>query len=522
MTAGTLDRPLARPAPVAGPGRTPGRALPRLVLLALCALQVALAVLPRRNQSPFEDEGLYVYMGHRMIEHLLHGSSLSEYPGAYFSGAPGLYPVLAALGDSVGGLQGARAVSLAFAVAATICVNGLGRQLYGVRAGLLGAAAFVLCGSVVFQSGLATFDSATLFLVAAASWLTVHSVRNDAFLWAPAVALVLVLAAATKYGGVAYVPVVALLAVCVSDSRHRLVVLRRAVFMVLAWVVIAFFAFSVWGQSLRQGILDTTVDRDPLNPAGPAVMLEQIVTWVGPWLALAVLGALVSRRTWALSLALLAGSVIAPAQQVLSGESTSLAKHVAFGMVFACPLAGLFLDRLSRRLRYLTVPLVAGSLVALGLTGLHHADRFLNGWVPNDELVPVLRTLEQASPGKTILGDQPSAERYLMREDTDPLQWVDTYSFSYGGETGMAAYEQAVQQTAFGVIYLAVRSNTENGRELYEYLLETDTPYKQVAVVERTLYGEPAGVWVLFMPEVTPTPDLGGGGSADPTATPQE
>ena len=43
------------------------------------------------------------------------------------------------------------------------------------------------------------------------------------------------------------------------------------------------------------------------------------------------------------------------------------------------------------------------------------------------------------------------------------------------------------------MIYLAVRSNTENGRELYDYLRSTDTPYKQVAVISRTLYGEPAG-----------------------------
>jgi 4-amino-4-deoxy-L-arabinose transferase-like glycosyltransferase len=528
VSATTLTPPRTTvvPAPAETPGRRP-RTWSRLVLLALLALQVGLAVLPRRNQSPFEDEGLYVYMGHRMLEHLLDGARLTEYPGAYFSGAPGLYPVLAALGDSVAGLPGARAVSLAFALAATVCVNGLGRQLYGTRAGLLGATAFVLCGSVVFQSGLATFDSTTLFLVAAAAWLTVYSVRHDAFLWAPAVALLLVLAAAAKYGGVAYVPVIALLAVAVGDRRHRLVVLRRAAFAVLAWVVVAFAAFSLWGQSLREGILSTTVSREPMNPAGPALLVEQVLTWVGPWLALAVVGAVVAavatgRDSWAPSLALLAGSVIAPAQQVLSGEATSLAKHVAFGMVFACPLVGSLLATLSRRLRYVTVPLVAATLVALGLTGLHHSDRFLNGWVPNDSLVPVLRTLAAASPGKAILGDQPSAERYLLREDTEPLQWVDTYSFSYAGLSGLPAYEQAIEQSAFGVIYVAVESNTENGAAVGEYLRRNDTPYRQVTVVERTLYGEPAGVWVLYVPEVTPVPDLGGAASPGPAGTAQE
>ena len=485
---------------------------PRVALALICVGQVVLAVVPRRNGSPFEDEGLYIYMGHRMLDHIVGGDHLAEYPGAYFSGAPGFYPVLAALGDSVAGLPGARAVSLLFAMAATVCVNGLGRRLYGVRAGLLGALAFALCGSVVFQSGLATFDSMTMFFVAAASWLTVHSAHRDGYLWAPLAAVLMSCAVVAKYGGVAFLPIVALLAVAVAvgSGKDVVVVCRRAAFMVAGTVVVLFALFALWGESLRQGIISTTIARTPINPAGPVEMLGQVAQWVGPWLVLAVLGALLTRRTWQVSTVLLLGAVIAPAQQVWSGEATSLAKHVAFGMVFAAPLVGLLLATVTRWLAPVTVPLVAGVLVVLGGWGLYTSDRLLNGWVPDDALVPVLQKLIEASPGKTILGDQPSPERYLLREETAPLQWTDTYSFSYDNRTGMPAYEQAIQQTSFGVIYLSVRSNTANGRDLYDYLQTNDTPYKQVAVVDRTLYGEPAGVWVLYMPEVTPTPDLDG------------
>jgi 4-amino-4-deoxy-L-arabinose transferase-like glycosyltransferase len=471
---------------------------------------VALAVLPRRNGSPFEDEGLYIYMGHRMLEHIIHGAHLSEYPGAFFSGAPGFYPVLAALGDSIAGLNGARGVSLLFAIGATICVNGLSRQLYGVRAGLLGAAAFVLCGSVVFQSWLATFDSTTMFFVAAASWVTVRSVQRDGYLWAPAVSLLMTCAIIAKYAGAIYLPIVGLLAVAVAAGRGKdvVVVARRAAFMMVGTAAVLYALFSLWGESLRVGIISTTLARTPMNPAQPLQLIEQVGQWVGPWLLLAIAGAVLTRRAWPLSLLLLLGSVLAPLQQIRVGEATSLAKHAAFGVVFAAPLIGLLLAVLTRRLRLVTMPLIACALVGLGAWGMHTSDRLLNGWVPNDALIPVLRTLIQASPGKTILGDQPSPERYLLRQETEPLQWTDTYSFSYDNRTGMPAYEQAIQQSAFGVIYLAVRSNTANGRELYDYLQTTDTPYKQVAVVNRALYGEPAGAWVLYMPEVTPTPDL--------------
>jgi len=325
MSVIELTRPAAEAAPVAPATTTRRRRAPwaGLALLAILLVQVALAVRPGMNGTPFEDEGLYIYMGHRMIDHLLHGAFLSEYPGAYFSGAPGFYPVLAAMGDHVGGLQGARTVSLLFALGATVCVTGLGRQFYGRLAGLLGAAAFVLCGSVIYQSDFATFDSTTLFLVAAAAWLTVYSVRHDRFLWAPAVAVLLVLAFYAKYAGAVYVPIVAALAVMAAARKDRLLVLRRTVFMLVSAVALGFFIYALWGLSLGKGIAVTTTSRDVLNPASAGSLVHQVVLWVGPWLALAAAGALLTRRTWAISAVLLVGAVIAPVQQVRIGESTS-------------------------------------------------------------------------------------------------------------------------------------------------------------------------------------------------------
>jgi hypothetical protein len=43
-----------------------------------------------------------------------------------------------------------------------------------------------------------------------------------------------------------------------------------------------------------------------------------------------------------------------------------LAKHVAFGMIFAAPLIGLLLAALKHQLRLVTVPVVGCALVAFG------------------------------------------------------------------------------------------------------------------------------------------------------------
>ena len=148
-------------------------------------LRAEISLRVKANSNPFQDEGLYLFMGHRMIDHIVSGVHLSEYPGSYFSGAPGLYPVVGAIADSVAGVQGARLVSLFFVCIAIIATYGIGNELFGKLAGLLGAGAFALCGSVVFISHLATLDAMALCLMSLGCWLTVYSANHDKLLWAP-------------------------------------------------------------------------------------------------------------------------------------------------------------------------------------------------------------------------------------------------------------------------------------------------------------------------------------------------
>src|SRR5215203_1315442 len=78
------------------------------LLGAICTAFAVISLRVKANTNPFQDEGLYLYMGHRMIDHILSGVDVSEHPGSYFSGAPGLYPVVGAIADSIAGLQSAR------------------------------------------------------------------------------------------------------------------------------------------------------------------------------------------------------------------------------------------------------------------------------------------------------------------------------------------------------------------------------------------------------------------------------
>src|SRR6202045_4659553 len=100
----------------AGSPRLGETARPRLPrswpLLAILAVQTLLSLRLIRADTAFQDEAEYLWAGHLEWAHLLHGTPLPQFP-AYFSGAPVLYPPVGALADSVGGLAGARILSLA-------------------------------------------------------------------------------------------------------------------------------------------------------------------------------------------------------------------------------------------------------------------------------------------------------------------------------------------------------------------------------------------------------------------------
>ena len=74
-------------------------------LVAVLAVQTILSLRLVGADTAFQDEALYLWAGHLEWAHVLHGTPIPQFP-SYFSGAPVIYPPLAALADSVGGLAG--------------------------------------------------------------------------------------------------------------------------------------------------------------------------------------------------------------------------------------------------------------------------------------------------------------------------------------------------------------------------------------------------------------------------------
>jgi hypothetical protein len=185
----------------------------------------------------------------------------------------------------------------------------------------------------------------------------------------------------------------------------------------------------------------------------------------------------------------------------------SLSKHLGFGMIFAAPLAGFALASLltgSRRwLRLPAIGAVVASLAALAIYGADYSASFLSGWVQDQALRPVLAAAVELNPGRPILGEQPAAQRYEMRQLTNSHQWADTYSFTYSGLSGPAAYRQAIHDHYFGVIYLSY--TTKNASVISTAMANqgANRYYHLVAKVPRVMHGKVVGPWLVYAPQET-------------------
>src|SRR5450755_3658787 len=185
MTAGGRDLIPASPpseasAPAAAPaapgavsdrqGRARGLGVPGwLPLAAVLAVQAVLSLRLVRADTAFQDEALYLWAGHLEWAHWLHGTPVPAF-AYYFSGGPVIYPPVGAIADSVGGLVGARILSLVFMLGATTLVWGVAGRLYGRRAAFFAAALFALLGPTLHLGAFATYDAMSVFLVALAGW----------------------------------------------------------------------------------------------------------------------------------------------------------------------------------------------------------------------------------------------------------------------------------------------------------------------------------------------------------------
>jgi Dolichyl-phosphate-mannose-protein mannosyltransferase len=479
---------LATPAPAKPPGWH--RQLKRLgatlttgpwPLIGILALQAVLSLRLVWSIGAYGDEGLYIWAGHLEWAHWLYGTPTPDF-GAYFSGAPGAYPPLAALADSAGGLTAVRLLSLAFILSSTCLLYMTTRRVFSKRAALYAAAIFASTGASQFLGAFATYDTMALCILGVAVWAGVRAADCGPLPWRLAILALtgglLALAAATKYVNLLFEPVAIAL---IGAQTWRAQGSFRAGIAAVAVSAITMVAALIGGWKLfpsyHSGIIYTTLSRQQGSFPVKGILFVA-AGWEGAVMLCAIIGAVAifcAYSDWAtrlLAAALVAAGVIIPAAAAHSHLFVSMFKHVGYGEWFASIPAGYALASLLRVVpkvkmasatRFTLVVVAVMGMIGFALAGNHFTNIGPNFW---DVERPLLQSA--ASYNRPVIAaDDVNVAQYYVSEllpratlygmNPDP-QWAaaDPAEFlTYRGAGGDTAIAEAINAGYFTEVLIS-------------------------------------------------------------------
>jgi hypothetical protein len=448
------ERPRARTSPEAGRTRRGQSRAKRIIqyapLVLILAVQAALTLRLARWGYASGDEGRYIYYGHQLIYELWHGGG-SPYYETFTSGAPVIYPVLAAMADSVGGLLAVRLMSMIFMLVATCLLFGVSRRWFGYWPAVLAAGLFAGLGITQDIGALATYDAMSLMLTAAAAYCAVRTADSErhASRWLLVTPLMLLAANATKYVSVLFDPVVIAIAVWeIRDSGLKRMV-QRAAALGLTTVILSGVALLVGGGAYIQGILYSTFSRQATNAAFAGsdgnqsgltakVVIQASWDWIGAVLLLglvALLLAMVSRRgrgyAWLLALLLGAGLLIT-AEMVRLHSIESMYKHDDFGIWFTAAGAGAVVGWI--RPRFAAIPVALALMLGSGYVYSREALVTVATYQTTDKpgievQFLALKPYLKLNGGRYLIGGL--VDNDLVYQDKVPVMWWNLVDDNY-------------------------------------------------------------------------------------------
>ncbi len=483
-------------------------------LLVVLVVQAVLSVWLVGADTAFQDEATYLWAGHLEWAHVLHGVPLPPF-ATYFSGAPVLYPPLGAVADSVGGLAGARVLSLVFMLAVTVLGWDVSRRLFGPRAGFFTAALFALLGPTLHLGAFATYDALSLFLLALAAWcVTGAGERGEATGRMAGAGLLLALANATAYSSALFDPVVIALAVFIAWPAGRRVVARRCATLLSVTAALLIAGVLIGGSSYLTGISQTTLHRAPGSDPALTVLIRAW-SWSGVVIALALCAVLTSwathqnrRRTWLLAV-LAAAALLGPLEQANLHTTTSLDKHTGLGAWFAAIAAGYAADQFIAatqpgRSRTLTTAACVAALAFPAIFGITQSRAFATSWPSSASFIAIFGPL--ATHGHLLVED-PSPARYYLPTGTQWQRWSSTRNIilptgaSTGGPAGTgvagdgnpATYARYISQGYFSLVALNFADTTT-----LDHQIRADLTHSHYHIIQVVPYGPPPGTYVIW------------------------
>ncbi len=440
--------------------------MPR-TLIVILLVQAGLSLLLAMSNTAFGDEALYMWAGHVELSHWFgHVSIVTTYDD-YFSGAPQLYPPLAAMADSVGGLMGARILSLIFMLGTTILLYSTANRLSGRKAALFSCALWLACEPNLRMGGYATYDPMAIFCICLALWAAVKAADSNHHAELVGLsALAAAIGCVTAYSYAIYLPVVVIVGYCAWACQRGP---KRALISAAGMIIFtgALLALIPTMLHLWHGISFTTIHRDIsrdhetraaiLQTAWSYSGLVTVISAAAAVIAIAVAKDLSNRL---FRCALLAAAFVVPVYQILIAKTGwALDKHLSCGMWCVVLVAGLGLASISWP-RVKGPALAAAACVALAVPvfdGWFSAYGIQRSWPDMSKLVAAVRPLTAAEHGTLFVGATPSyLDYYTWPASLRRVTWKSSISLDLSAVHGspVAYYRDQLRKQAPGLVVL--------------------------------------------------------------------
>ena len=453
-------------------------------LMGICAVQVALSLTLVWSNTAYIDEADYLWIGHLEIAHWLHGTSWpSVYADRLLSGSPLIYPPLGALADSIGGLAGARILSLAFMLLATVLLYFTALKLIGRRGAIISTALWALSEPAI-RLAFATYDPLSVALIAVSAWLIVQAgYRRYWGAFVSAAAIALAIANLTAYSGIVIDPVVIAFAFltwlpCKGAWRTTFytVWLAEGSAVLFGLLIIVLHSWS--------GLLFTVIARNVADYQGIMPVLSDIWGYSGMIIVLAIAASIAAcnteNRSRAGLLVLLASAAfIVPAAQLHDQTAWSLDKHLAYGIWFAVIAVGYWCDQLIRRLpttrRQLAAICCVIGIAYIGINSWSSAwDRY-HAWPNANSFISNFKIVVAQSKGLIYVpGQEANIAQYYTKQGKDWARWTAALQLNPVAVRSSALgayYSSQLKSGNYGVIALFYSTTFSSAPQLSSELL---------------------------------------------------
>lgn len=417
------------------------QAIAVLPIATILIIQAFLSIRLAHIGIASDDEGLYIYSGHQLINELWHGGG-SPYYETYFSGAPVIYPVLAAMVDHVGGLVLVRLMSGVFILGATWLLYATTQWIFGYWPAVTAAGLFASLGITQFLSAYATYDAMALMLMAAAAYCAVRAASDQRSRWLLLIPVMLLVANATKYASALFDPVVILLAaLLIRDAGWKRVLQRAAVLTCTSFVLLA-VAVLLAGTSYLKGVLATTLARSGTAffqvPTAPHTVVLRSWDWIGVIVCLGIVAVIISiphrreRAHLALIIVLVIAGTLVTIENMRLRSLTSVDKHDDFGAWFTCIAAGYALARFAELARswFVRIPLIAVAMSGVAVVATLYSSQAATFFGSAGQVMPRVAAIQPyVKPGpQHYLFSYAAALTYYLRPS---LSWTQVVEHNY-------------------------------------------------------------------------------------------